>query len=72
MCQLSGKSLPDDYGETVLDGDRPVSIYLDPQANDTADELMDTIRHESCHVYLGSAGNNHGPAFQTCMARFQK
>jgi hypothetical protein len=50
------KSLPDDYGQIILDGDRPVLIYLDPQANDTVDELNYTLRHESCHALPGIRG----------------
>jgi hypothetical protein len=63
--------LTDEYGETTLDGNKAVSISIDPQHNKTTEAVVETLRHESCHVYTGSAGNDHGPAFQNCMNRYK-
>jgi hypothetical protein len=63
--------LTDEYGETLLDGDRAVSISIDPQTNKTSEAVVETLRHESCHIYTGLAGNDHGPAFQVCINRYK-
>ena len=68
---VSWADLTDEYGETLLDGDRAVSISIDPRTNKTAEAVFETLRHESCHVYTGSAGNDHGPAFQDCINRYK-
>jgi SprT-like family len=66
------KSLPDAWGETVVLGETPVAIYLDPQINESAADVIDTVRHESCHVFTGRAGDDHGAVFHACMTRFKK
>jgi hypothetical protein len=63
--------LTDEYGETTLDGDRAVSIQIDPQTNKTSEAVIETVRHEACHVYTGSAGSDHGPIFQDCIKRYK-
>jgi SprT-like family protein len=65
------ETLIDAYGETTLDGDRAVSIQIDPQTNKTSEAVIETVRHEACHVFTGSAGNDHGPAFQDCINRYK-
>jgi SprT-like family protein len=63
--------LTDEYGETLLDGHQAISISIDPQTNKTSEAVLETLRHESCHVYTGSAGSDHGLAFQDCINRYK-
>lgn len=58
-------------GATVWVGDHFV-IALDPFYNVADVTTKETLLHESCHVYVESTqdvppGEEHGPAFQTCM-----
>jgi SprT-like family len=69
---IDWKTLPDDYGETFTNGDGTISVYLDPQNNETSDDVIETVRHEDCHIATGRAGDDHGITFQNCMKRFPK
>lgn len=64
-------SVQDADGITSFDdNDRPVSIELDRQQITSERDLRAVLRHEACHVSVGSKVA-HGWAWQSCMVRFQ-
>jgi predicted SprT family Zn-dependent metalloprotease len=53
----------------------PVQIWIDPRDATTDTELLDTVRHEMCHVSVHEAvelagEDQHGNLFQACLAKF--
>jgi predicted SprT family Zn-dependent metalloprotease len=69
---VSWAFLTDEMGDTEH-GDGSFAIRLDPQQNPDLKTLRETLRHESCHVYVFSGNpqaEDHGPEFQACMSRF--
>jgi hypothetical protein len=56
-----------DYLDTV-----PTAIRIDRETNPSRSYALETLKHESCHVFLGRQEDPHGALFQTCMLRFRK
>jgi SprT-like family protein len=68
--------LPDDYGVAVFYPDGTVEIEIDRESVTSEEQLLETMRHESCHVMTHAVVEEtrqdwHGDAFQTCMLRFK-
>ena len=75
--ELKVHDLSDEKAEgiTYKESEDKFVIVLDPFWNTSEDEALDTIRHESCHVFTWDVvdpNDSHGPAFQECMKRFEK
>lgn len=56
-----------DYLDTV-----PIAIRIDRETNPSRSYVLETLKHESCHAFLGRLEDSHGALFQTCMLRFGK
>ena len=68
--------LPNDYGVTIFYPNGMAEIEIDRASVTSEQQLMETMRHEACHVDTHAvveetAQNWHGEAFQTCMLRFK-
>jgi len=68
--------LPDDYGVTIFSPDGTAEIEIDRASVTSEKQLLETMRHEACHVethaVVEATGQDwHGEAFQTCMLRFK-
>ncbi|HJZ64114.1 MAG TPA: SprT-like domain-containing protein [Candidatus Acidoferrum sp.] len=64
--------LDQEYGETRRFDDGKILILVDTNENTSASEVRRTLRHEACHIFVGSREpEEHGPMFQACMARFR-
>lgn len=67
----------DNYGLTHFYDDGTALIDIDPRNVTTEAMLLETVRHESCHIYSQAVVEEtrqdvHGEAFQTCMKRFEE
>ena len=68
--------LPDDYGVAIFYPDGTMEIEIDRASVTSEEQLLETIRHESCHVMTHVVVEEtrqdwHGEAFQGCMKRFE-
>jgi predicted SprT family Zn-dependent metalloprotease len=68
--------LPDDYGVTIFYPDGMAEIEIDRASVTSEQQLMETMRHEACHVETHAVAEAtgqdfHGEAFQTCMLKFK-
>jgi predicted SprT family Zn-dependent metalloprotease len=68
--------LSDDYGVTIFYPDGTAEIELDRASVISEQQLMETMRHEACHVMTHPVVEKtrqpwHGEAFQACMGRFK-
>jgi predicted SprT family Zn-dependent metalloprotease len=68
--------LPDDYGVTIFYPDGTAEIEIDRASVTSEKQLLETMRHEACHVQthadVQETGQDwHGEAFQTCLLRFK-
>jgi predicted SprT family Zn-dependent metalloprotease len=68
--------LPDDYGVAIFYPDGTVEIEIDRESVTSEEQLLETMRHESCHVMTHAVVEEtrqdwHGEAFQACMKRFE-
>ncbi len=68
--------LPDDYGVVIFYPDGTTEIEIDRASVTSEEQLLETMRHEACHVQthalVEATGQDfHGEAFQTCMLRFK-
>jgi predicted SprT family Zn-dependent metalloprotease len=68
--------LPDDYGVTIFYPDGTAEIEIDRASVTSEQQLMETMRHEACHVDTHAVAEAtrqdwHGEAFQACMKRFE-
>jgi len=63
--------LDQEYGETRRFDDGKILILVDHNENTSASEVRRTLRHEACHIFVGSREpEEHGPMFRACMERF--
>jgi predicted SprT family Zn-dependent metalloprotease len=63
--------LTDKYGVTAYDG--TFEIRIDRVMNTSRADVVETLRHEACHVATVEHLNGedpHGPVFERCMMRF--
>jgi hypothetical protein len=68
--------LPDDYGVAIFYPNGTVEIEIDRASVTSEEQLLETMRHESCHVMTHAVVEEtrqdwHGEAFQGCMKRFE-
>ena len=68
--------LLDDYGVAIFYPDGTAEIEIDRASVTSEEQLMETMRHEACHVDTHSVVEEtgqdwHGEAFQTCLLRFK-
>jgi hypothetical protein len=69
-AQIEWDDLSDEeyMGLTYQRTDDSFVILIDRETNSGDDELLDTVKHETCHVAThGQEDNSHGPLFQRCM-----
>jgi len=67
----------DNYGVTHFYADGSAAIDIDWRTVTSETMLLETVRHESCHIYSINIVEEthqdvHGEAFQTCMQRFEE
>jgi predicted SprT family Zn-dependent metalloprotease len=61
----------DAYGMTFInDTAAAYSIELDRRTVTNAGFLREVVQHETCHVFTGPAGRDHGAEWTACMERF--
>jgi predicted SprT family Zn-dependent metalloprotease len=68
--------LLDDYGVAIFYPDGTAEIEIDRASVTSDQQLMETMRHEACHVMTHAVvemtGQDwHGEPFQACMKRFE-
>ena len=68
--------LPDDYGVAIFYPDGTAEIEIDRASVTSEEQLLETMKHESCHVFTHKVVEEtrqdwHGEAFQGCMKRFE-
>ena len=68
--------LPDDYGVTIFYRDGTAEIEIDRASVTSEEQLLETMRHESCHVMTHTVVEEtrqdwHGEKWQACMERFK-
>jgi predicted SprT family Zn-dependent metalloprotease len=68
--------LPGDYGATIFYADGTAEIEIDRASVTSEQQLIETMRHEACHVMTHGVIEEtsqawHGQAFQACMQRFK-
>jgi predicted SprT family Zn-dependent metalloprotease len=68
--------LPDDYGVAIFYPDGTAEIEIDRASVISEEQLLETMKHESCHVFThtvveATRQDWHGEAFQGCMKRFE-
>ncbi len=69
--------LPNDYGVAIFYPDGTTEIEIDRGSVTSEEQLLETMRHESCHVMTHAVVEEtrqdwHGEAFQGCMKRFKQ
>lgn len=74
--ELKVHDLSDEKAEgiTYQESAEKFVIVLDPNWNTSEAEALDTVQHESCHVFTWDVidpKDQHGPLFQDCMKRFE-
>ena len=70
-----GEAGEGNYGMTYFYDDGSVEIAIDWRTVKTEQKLLETVRHEACHVatraVVEETGQDaHGEAFHACMKRF--
>ncbi len=70
-----GEAGEGNYGMTYFYDDGSVEIAIDWRTVKTEEKLLETVRHEACHVATRSVVEEtgqdaHGEAFHACMNRF--
>lgn len=68
--------LVDVYGVAIFYPDGTAEIEIDRASVTSEKQLLETMRHEACHVMthavVEATGQDwHGEAFQTCLLRFK-
>lgn len=71
-----GEAGEGNYGMTYFYDDGSVEIAIDWRTVKTEQKLLETMRHEACHVATRptvqqTVQDFHGEAFQSCMKRFK-
>jgi hypothetical protein len=75
--ELSGvrvewRTLDSDMGEAEKLEERDYRIWIDRRENTSLADVRDTLKHESCHVYVDwKEAEEHGAMFRECMARYR-
>ena len=64
------------YGMTYFYDDGAVEIAIDWRTVKTEQKLLETMRHEACHVWTHDEAvrqhqDDHGELWQACMSRFK-
>jgi predicted SprT family Zn-dependent metalloprotease len=73
-AQVSWAYLQDHMGETSAQQDGSFRILIDRTSNTSQEELLDTLKHEACHVQTANRLNGedvHGELFQACLSEVQ-
>jgi predicted SprT family Zn-dependent metalloprotease len=68
--------LPDDYGVAIFYPDGTAEIEIDRASVTSEEQLLETMRHESCHLMTHAVVEDtrqdwHGEKWQACMERFK-
>jgi predicted SprT family Zn-dependent metalloprotease len=70
-ADVSWGYLPEGYaGETTSEQDGSFRILIDRASNTSEAELLDTLKHEACHVQTANKLDGqdvHGEIFQKCL-----
>ncbi len=71
-----GETGEGNYGMTYFYDDGAVEIAIDWRTVKTEQKLLETMRHEACHVWTHDEAvrqhqDDHGELWQACMSRFK-